>query len=148
MLRYGFAAFAVLAVASVANHTQTSAQNAPVTFTRDVLPILQKNCQSCHRPGQMAPMSLLTFRDARPWARSMKSKVESRQMPPWFADPAHGEFANDRSLAASDIETIAKWAESGALDTESAARFLGLHDADVSRLRAATEELANAQARA
>ena len=61
-------------------------------------------------------MSLLTFRDARPWARSMKGKVESRQMPPWFADPAHGEFANDRSLAPRDIETIAKWADSGALE--------------------------------
>ena len=64
----------------------------------------------------MAPMSLMTFRDARPWARAMKSKVESRQMPPWFADPAHGEFANDRSLSTRDIETIAKWADNGALE--------------------------------
>ena len=71
---------------------------ADATFNKDVLPILQKNCQSCHRPGQIAPMSLVTFRDTRPWARSMKAKVESRQMPPWFADPAHGPFANDRSL--------------------------------------------------
>ena len=116
MFRYAFAAFLVVVVASVTSHSQAPATNAPVTFSKDVLPILQKNCQSCHRPGQMAPMSLLTFRDARPWARSMKSKVESRQMPPWFADPAHGEFANDRSLAPRDIETIAKWADSGALE--------------------------------
>ena len=116
MFRYGFAALLILTVASVADNSRTSAADAPVTFSKDVLPILQKNCQSCHRPGQMAPMSLVTFRDARPWARAMKSKVESRQMPPWFADPAHGEFANDRSLALRDIETIAKWADSGALE--------------------------------
>jgi len=102
----------MLAVA--ADGTRTSAADAPVTFTKDVLPILQKNCQSCHRPGQIAPMSLVTFRDARPWARAMKTKVESRQMPPWFADPAHGQFANDRSLAPREIETIARWADAGA----------------------------------
>ena len=93
---------------------QTSAADEPVSFSKDVLPILQKNCQSCHRPGQIAPMSLVTFRETRPWARSMKAKVESRQMPPWFADPAHGPFANDRSLSQKDIETIAKWADAGA----------------------------------
>ena len=116
MFRYFFAAFLVVVVASVTSHSQAPVTNTPVTFSKDVLPILQKNCQSCHRPGQMAPMSLLTFRDARPWARSMRSKVESRQMPPWFADPTHGEFANDRSLAPRDIETIAQWADSGALE--------------------------------
>jgi len=89
------------------------AADAPVTFTKDVLPILQKNCQSCHRPGQIAPMSLLTYQDSRPWARSIKGKVESRQMPPWFADPEHGRFANDRSLSQHDIETIAKWVDGG-----------------------------------
>jgi hypothetical protein len=89
------------------------AADAPVTFTKDVLPILQKNCQSCHRPGQIAPMSLLTYQDSRPWARSIKGKVESRQMPPWFANPQHGRFANDRSLSQHDIETIAKWVDGG-----------------------------------
>jgi len=87
---------------------------ASPTFTKDVLPILQKNCQSCHRPGQIAPMSLLTYDEARPWARSIKTKTGSRQMPPWFADPAHGQWANDRSLPQRDIETIAKWADAGA----------------------------------
>ena len=115
MFRYGFAAFLVLACASVGSHPQTSAQSAPVTFNKDVLPILQKNCQTCHRPGQMAPMSLVTFRDARPWARAMKSKVESRQMPPWFADPAHGEFANDRSLSTREIEILRLLGEGNSL---------------------------------
>src|SRR5262245_56554392 len=90
------------------------AADAAPTFTKDVLPILQKNCQSCHRPGQIAPMSLVTYDEARPWARSIKTKVESRQMPPWFADPAHGQFANDRSLSQHDIDVIAKWVDTGA----------------------------------
>jgi hypothetical protein len=115
-MRYAFVACLVLTVAVAAGHSRTSAADAPVTFHKDVVPILQKNCQSCHRPGQVAPMSLLTFRDARPWARAMKTQVQSRQMPPWFADPAHGTFANDRSLAKGDIETIARWADTGAIE--------------------------------
>src|SRR5882724_3713536 len=98
--------------AAVGATISLSAADAPATtFTKDILPILQKNCQSCHRPGQIAPMSLLTYEEARPWARSIRTKVESRQMPPWFADPAHGRFANDRSLPQRDIETIAKWVD-------------------------------------
>jgi hypothetical protein len=113
MLRYGLAALLVGGAAFVAGDTSMSAADAPATFTKDVLPILQKNCQTCHRPGQIGPMSLLTYQDARPWARSIKAKVESRQMPPWFADPQHGQFANDRSLPQADIDTIVKWADSG-----------------------------------
>src|SRR5262245_36629775 len=86
---------------------------APPSFTRDVLPILQKHCQSCHRPGQIGPFSMMSYESTRPWARSIKTKVESRQMPPWFADGQHGAFANDRSLAQRDIETLAKWADAG-----------------------------------
>ena len=114
MFRYGFVVGLVGIVALTVTQRQTSAADEPVTFSKHVLPILQKNCQSCHRPGQIAPMSLVTFRETRPWARSMKAKVESRQMPPWFADPAHGPFANDRSLSQKDIETIATWADAGA----------------------------------
>ena len=99
MRRYGFVACLVGIVALGVTQRQTSAADEPVSFSKDVLPILQKNCQSCHRPGQIAPMSLLTYQETRPWARSIKAKVESRQMPPWFADPAHGQFANDRSLS-------------------------------------------------
>jgi hypothetical protein len=92
---------------------QSSVPSAP-TFYRDVLPILQRSCQNCHRPGQIAPFSLLTYDSARPWARSMKAKVQTRQMPPWFADPKHGQFANDASLAPLDIDTIARWADANA----------------------------------
>ena len=113
MLRYGFAVFFVGIMAVAAGHTSTAAADDPVTFSKDVLPILQKNCQSCHRPGQMAPMSLVTFRDARPWARSMKTKVETRQMPPWFADAAHGQFANCELISAASPD-------SGCLDSSSA----------------------------
>src|SRR5215467_6764487 len=96
-------ACAVLAI----SRKETSAQQSkPVTFNRDVLPILQQNCQSCHRPGQIAPMSLLTYKDARPWAKAMKDAVLTKKMPPWFADPQSGHFANDRSLKPGEIETI------------------------------------------
>ena len=75
-----------------------AASAATPTFNKDVLPILQKNCQGCHRPGEMAPMSLLTYTDARPWAKAMKAAVVTKKMPPWFADPKYGHFANDRTL--------------------------------------------------
>ncbi len=76
---------------------------ASVTFNKDVLPILQKNCQGCHRPGEIAPMSLLTYAEARPWAKAMKAAVITRKMPPWFADPKYGHFANDRRLSDAEI---------------------------------------------
>ena len=95
--------FAWLAVAVAASAADLSSE---VTFSRDVLPILQKNCQTCHRPGQVAPMSLLTYKDARPWAKAMKAAVVARKMPPWFADQKYGHFVNDRSLKQSDIEKI------------------------------------------
>lgn len=94
-------------------------QAFPVTFDKDVLPILQKNCQSCHRPGQIAPMSLLTYQEARPWAKAIRTAVASRKMPPWFADRNYGHFVNDRSLKQSDIDTLVKWADSGAAEGNS-----------------------------
>jgi len=72
-------------------------ESKPVTFYKDVLPILQKNCQTCHRPGEIAPMSFMTYQDTRPWAKGIKQAVVARQMPPWFADPNYGHFANDRT---------------------------------------------------
>ena len=78
----------------------SSAQAATPTFSKDVAPILYKNCVECHRPGAIAPMSLMTYDDARPWARAIKQKVMSREMPPWGADPHVGKFANDPSLSA------------------------------------------------
>src|SRR5271169_6216723 len=85
-----------------------------VTFTKDVSPVLQKNCQGCHRPGEAAPFSLMSYEQARPWAKAMKEAVRLKKMPPWFADPRYGNFSNDRSLSQKEIETIAAWAEAGA----------------------------------
>jgi hypothetical protein len=110
MVRLTLASLAVAAVAAAADQPST------VTFTKDVLPILQKNCQSCHRPGQVAPMSLLTYQDARPWARAIKNAVALKKMPPWFADPSYGHFTNDRSLSQRDIDTLATWADAGAVE--------------------------------
>jgi hypothetical protein len=92
------------------------AADRPPTFNQDVLPILQKHCQSCHRPGEIGPMSLLNYRDARPWAKAIKVAVASRKMPPWFADPAYGHFQNDRRLSDPDIRTIEAWVDGGAME--------------------------------
>jgi mono/diheme cytochrome c family protein len=85
-----------------------------VTFAKDVAPILYEHCAECHRPNDMAPMSLLTYKAARPWARSIKEKVVARQMPPWHADPHYGQFANDRRLNQQQIDTIVAWVDQGA----------------------------------
>ena len=77
------------------------------TFYKDVLPILQNRCQECHRPGEIGPMPLLTYQQARPWAAAIKESVLLRKMPPWFADPHYGKFANDRSLTKDQIDTLA-----------------------------------------
>ena len=87
---------------------------ATPTFARDVAPILYKSCVECHRPNAMAPMSLLTYEDARPWARAVKQKVVAREMPPWGADPAVGTYTNDPSLTQAQIATIAAWVDGGA----------------------------------
>ncbi len=108
-------AFAAMCLIIGTRHaTNAQAQQPAATFNKDVLPILQKNCQGCHRPGQIAPMSLLTYKDARPWARAIKNAVVSRTMPPWFADPNYGHFLNERRLKQSEIDTIAKWSDAGA----------------------------------
>ena len=109
----------IVGVAAMAASVRTVAQETTqtaVTFNKDVLPILQRNCQTCHRPGEIAPMSLLTYKDARPWAKSIKTAVVTRQMPPWFADPAYGHFANNKSLSDADIKTLVAWADTGTLE--------------------------------
>ena len=87
---------------------------AKVTFTKDVAPILYKNCAECHRSGEIAPMSLMTYQEARPWAKSMREHVVNRTMPPWSADPKVGQWANDPRLSQQDIDTIVTWVEAGA----------------------------------
>src|ERR1700746_1125691 len=111
MLRF-FVAGLMVGVAALA--ADLTSAPASVTFHRDVLPILQKNCQGCHRPGEVAPMSLLTYADARPWAKAIKTAVVSKKMPPWFADPQYGHFANDRRLSDAQINTLVAWANNGA----------------------------------
>jgi len=88
----------------------------PVTFTKDIAPIFQDKCQDCHRPGTAAPMSLIKYEDARPWAKSIKARVVSRNMPPWHIDPTVGvqKFKNDMSLSEDQIAKIARWVDSGA----------------------------------
>ncbi|MSO30176.1 MAG: cytochrome c [Acidobacteria bacterium] len=87
-----------------------------VTFSKDVSPIFQEKCQQCHQPNSIAPMSLITFENARPWAKSIKQRVISRQMPPWHIDPSVGvhEFKNDMSLTDKQIDTIVRWVDAGA----------------------------------
>ncbi len=87
---------------------------ASPTFYRDVLPVLQAHCQSCHRQGEPGPMPLMDYEVTKQWAQAIRQAVTTRQMPPWFADPAVGHFANDRSLPATDIQTIADWVTAGA----------------------------------
>ena len=104
----GACCFSLLPISSA------SSSKKGATFSKDVAPIFFKNCAECHRPGEAAPMSLLSYKDARPWARSIKEKVATREMPPWHADPHFGEFSNDRRLKQSDIDTIVSWVDGGA----------------------------------
>jgi hypothetical protein len=93
----------------------TAATNPPtVTFSKDVAPVLAKNCQGCHRPGEAAPMPFLTYQQVRPWAKAIKEALLLKKMPPWFADPHYGTFRNDRSMAQKDVDTLVSWADLGA----------------------------------
>ena len=87
---------------------------ATPTFSRDVAPILFNNCASCHRPNDIAPMSLLTYEDARPWAKSIRQQVATGNMPPWHASQPHGTFSNDRRLSEKDKDTLIRWVDGGA----------------------------------
>lgn len=88
----------------------SSAAAGQPTFYKDVLPILQSHCQSCHRPGEIAPMPLETYAQVRPWAAAIREQTTQRKMPPWFADPCCGHFSNNPSLSAEQIATLAEWA--------------------------------------
>src|SRR5690242_9539628 len=112
--------FRIYAVAVMAGATLLAAPNtSPVTFSKDVLPILQKRCQECHRPGEIAPFSLLSYKDARPWAKAIKEDVVTRKMPPWFADPKYGHFSNDRSLTKQELDTLVAWVDGGAKEGDT-----------------------------
>ena len=100
----------LMAVAVVTVMSTAALAQEQVTFTKDVAPILQNHCQVCHRDGTIAPMSLMTYEQARPWAKSIKAKVIAREMPPWFIDKNVGvqHFNNDSSLTDQEITTIVK----------------------------------------
>src|ERR1043166_2676761 len=103
--------YAALALAGLCAAATTSSQ---VTFYKDVLPVLQRNCQSCHRPGEAGPMSFISYESTRPWAKAIKDAVVTKKMPPWFADPHYGKFANDRSVSETDLKMLVAWADTGA----------------------------------
>src|SRR5262249_18298067 len=102
-------------------HGSPAATSAPVaqtvlrpTFTKDIAPIIYKNCTGCHRPGEIAPMSLLTYEEVRPWARAIREQVAQGTMPPWHASAPRGTFSNDRRLSDQERESVIRWVDSGA----------------------------------
>jgi hypothetical protein len=109
------ALFALTGIPSVANAAADVVPPAP-TFTKDVAPIFQEKCEACHRPDSMAPMSLVTYDEARPWVKSIRARVAAREMPPWHIDSTVGiqHFKNDRSLSDGQIGTIVRWVDAGA----------------------------------
>ncbi len=113
------AAFLFLVVAGFASTSMRAERyrrekaGAP-TFNKDVAPILFKNCVGCHRPGEIAPMSLLTYKDARPWAKAIRDEVSEGNMPPWHADAPKGTFHNERGLTDAERQTLVQWANGGA----------------------------------
>jgi hypothetical protein len=102
---------------TLAHPSRAQSGSPPVTFTKDVAPIFQEKCEACHRPESIAPMSLRTYEEARPWARSIRARVAARQMPPWHIDKTVGiqKFKNDRSLSDDQIATILAWIDQGVL---------------------------------
>src|SRR5215470_16957127 len=100
--------------ASQADTTRTSTKQ--VTFTKDVAPIFFKNCAECHRAGEAAPFSVMSYKDVRPWAKSVKEKVVKREMPPWHADPHVQEFKNDRRMTQAEIDTVTAWVDGGSIE--------------------------------
>ena len=112
---FGCSAMLLLSLGGTPALAQTADGGGEVTFTKDVLPLLQRSCQGCHRPGAIAPMSLISYEDVRPWARSIKRNVEAREMPPWYVDRRIDiqDFKDDPSLTDEEIATIAAWVDAG-----------------------------------
>jgi hypothetical protein len=94
--------------------TLAAAPTTTPTFYKDVLPVLQKNCQNCHRPGEAGPMSFMSYESTRPAAKAIKAAVLTKKMPPWFADPKYGHFENDRTLSQTEVTTLVSWVDAGA----------------------------------
>lgn len=107
------ASLGVLVAPASAQSTGRVPPGAAPTYSKDVAPILYRHCTTCHRPGEIGPMSLMTFRDARPWVKAIGTRVSAGTMPPWHADPAFGEFVNDRRLSAVERDVILRWVAAG-----------------------------------
>ena len=110
----------LLIAPSLAHAQGARATAGAPTFSKDVAPIFYKNCTTCHRPGEIAPMSLLTYSDTRPWTRAISTQITKGTMPPWHADPAHGSFLNDRRLTDAEKNTILNWVAAGAPEGNAA----------------------------
>jgi len=125
MKKYLTVALAMLAAAAVWSGSSVKAEQAAsapaaVTFNKDIAPIFYANCTSCHRPGDIAPMSLMTYKDTRPWAKAIATKVADGTMPPWHADPQYGKFVGERRLTDAQKSAIAKWVAAGAPEGNAA----------------------------
>src|SRR6188472_2009058 len=125
MKKYLTAALAMLAAATVWSGSSVKAEQAApapaaVTFNKDIAPIFYANCTSCHRPGDIAPMSLMTYKDTRPWAKAIATKVADGTMPPWHADPRYGKFVGERRLTDAQKMAIANWVKAGAPEGNAA----------------------------
>jgi len=107
--KYGMAMFALMAIS-----TTGFAESGPATYAKDVAPILNANCASCHHPGEIGPMSLMSYKEVRPWAKSIRKVVHERSMPPWDADSSKVEYSNDSSLSEKEVATVLAWVDSGA----------------------------------
>ena len=117
MTRIRIAISLTLLCLGVAFGSSSAAKNsAALTFSKDIAPIFYKNCTGCHRTGEIAPMSLRTYQEVRPWAKAIREKVAGRQMPPWHADPKYGSWENDRRLSQKEIDTIVAWVDAGAIE--------------------------------
>src|SRR5687767_3027604 len=114
-LGIGLVPVGVFLAAGVAAQAETPGKT-PVTFAKDVAPILQAKCEACHRPGEMGPMSLVTYQEVRPWARAIRMRVAARTMPPWHMAKTIGiqKFKNDASLTDAQVDTIVRWVDAGA----------------------------------
>src|SRR5512134_4185543 len=107
-------ALVALGAAQASAQTTAQASTAAPTWTENIAPLMQDKCMNCHRPGEVAPMSLLTYADVRPWARSIRSMVDARIMPPWHADPQYGDFGNNRRMTQRQIDMIGERVDAGA----------------------------------
>ena len=104
------------AIALVGSNAVSGAGKASLTFSKDIAPIFYKNCVGCHRPGEIAPMSLITYKEIRPWAKAIREKVAIREMPPWHLDSQYGKWENDRRLTQKEIDAVVAWIDGGAAE--------------------------------